>query len=218
MLSKESKRGEFLVIALEGPDYSGKSTIAERIANELNSSSPPNSKIGQYAIHLKRPGGSYACDDLRQKITNAKMPSNTRQVLAFAEEILLNYTVPPFHKLFIYDRFNPISGQVYGPEEMHIHWQWLVESGIIVIPDLVIFIDTPKEILLDRCVREKRDVMDEYFISKADSIIDNYARIRNSSWFNQHFKHTIVNNLDTIDDLYSSVFNIIEKELNEKNV
>jgi len=218
MLSQESTRSDFLIVALEGPDYSGKSTVAERIANELNTSSPFNNKISQYAIHLKRPGGSYACDDLRQKITNTKMPSNTRQVLAFAEEILLNYTVPPFHKLFIYDRYNPISGQVYGPTEMHMHWKWLVESGIIALPDIVIFVDTPKEILLERCVREKRDVMDEYFISKADTIIENYERIKNSPWFNMHFKHITVSNCGTFDDLYYSIMNIIEKELKEKNV
>ena len=218
MLSKESTRSDFLIVAIEGPDYSGKSTVAERIVNELNTFSSSSNKIGQYAIHLRRPGGSYACDDLRQKITNSKMPSSTRQVLAFAEEILLNYTVPPFHKLFVYDRFNPISGQVYGPEEMHVHWQWLVESNIIAIPDIVIFIDTPKEVLLERCVRKKRDVMDEYFISKAGTIIENYERIKSSQWFNLHFKHATVANCSTLENLQSSVMEIIEKEIKEKNV
>ena len=218
MLPKKSKRGDFLIISIEGPDYSGKSTIAELIVNHFNELHPSTSKVGQYAIHLRRPGGSYACDDLRQKITSMKMLSDTRQILAFAEEILLNYTVPPFHKLFIYDRFNPISGQIYGPSEMNIHWQWLVESEIIAIPDLVIFIDTPLEVLMERCNREKRDLMDEYFIAKAPKILENYKCIKQSPWFNQHFRHTTVNNCGTLDCLQSSIMSIIKKELKEKNV
>jgi thymidylate kinase len=218
MLSKKSKRSQFLIIAIEGPDYSGKSTIAEKIVSDFNAQYPTSTKINQFAIHLRRPGGSYACDDLREKITNTRMPSDTRQVLAFAEEILLNYTVPPFHKLFVYDRFNPISGQVYGPDHTHFHWRWLVESGIIVIPDLVIFIDTPKEILLERYNRVKRDVMDTYFMSNVSKILENYDRIKADAWFNEHFNHASISNTSTLDDLQSSIATLINKELKDKNV
>ncbi len=224
MLSKKSKRSDLLIIALEGPDYSGKSTIAKFVVDKLNNDDDDNNKIkttsGKYAAHFRRPGGSYACDSLRSMVIDMVMDSDTRQVLAFAEEVLFHYTVPPFHKLFLLDRFNPISGQIYGPENMNKHWRFLVESGVITIPDLVIFIDTPIDILLMRRSEriDKQDIMDDFFVMKANNIIHNYEQIKQDEWFNKHFNHITINNASSLEDVQSSVLTIIEKELRNKNV
>lgn len=223
MLSEKSKRSSFLIVAIEGPDYSGKSTVAEFVTNKFNASANhinTNPKSTQYACHFRRPGGSYACDNLRNIVTDTVMDSETRQVVAFAEEVLFHYTVPPFHKLFVLDRFNPISGQVYGPESTKKYWRFLVESGIIKVPDLTIFINTDVDKLLERVKSrgDKKDVMDDYFCSQAHKISERYTNLKNEEWFNKYFHHVTVLNDSSLEDLQDVVYKIIESKLRSKNV
>jgi len=220
MLSQKSKGRDFSVIAIEGPDYSGKSTIAEFVTNKFNQSNTLIKHNREFAHHYKRPGGNCACDSLREKVTNVEMDSDTRQVLAFAEEILFNYSNMQHFELHILDRFNPISGQIYGPDSTKKYWKFLIESEIVKTPDLTIFISTPLDILLKRSIERnsKNDVMDQYFCSKAERIVKNYNDLKEDIWFNKYFKHVTIHNNGLLDDVQLLVYNTIELELGRKNV
>lgn len=180
MLSQEPE-GCQILIALEGPDYTGKSTLAEQLVARLNV---------QYAhlcetpaVKVSRPGGTMACGSLREKITNSDLPSVTRQAFALAEEVLFHHTFETRSPIVIFDRYNPISGQVYGPEEFCESWRLAVSRGLTFKMDRTIFVQSGKQQIMERAaMREKRDVMDQYFTDKMDHVLNDYERIRTSQW------------------------------------
>ena len=205
MLSKESERDK-LIIAIEGPDYTGKSSIASQLLEKIKSKTDLKSNI------YKRPGGTVECDTIREKLATSIIDSDTRQIISLAEEILFTHTATFLSDITILDRYNPISGQVYGKIQFAKYWRYIIECGMVRTPHLVIFIDSPTDKIIERInLRDKKDVMDEYFIQNVDLIINKYNELKQDLWFNSYFKHTTVTNDDCIESSVESIYNIVMK-------
>ncbi len=206
MLSKEST-GRKSLIAIEGPDYSGKSSLAKSLASYINT------VYQTKAMVVGRPGGTPECFELRERITNSKVSSLTRQCFALAEEVLFANTLstPSNYDIIIFDRYNPISGQVYGPPEMVEPWQSLVSCGLTLRMDATIFIDTSKDVLIERSKeREDKNEMDRIFEQSVDRILDNYTKVRESDWTKQWCNPIVMSNNGSYDELYSKCMTFID--------
>lgn len=200
MLSQKSE-GNSLIIAIEGPDYTGKTSIATLLTEKLNEK--------HKAQYYKRPGGAAKCEKLKNILTNNVIESNTRQVLSVAEEILFNSETDFDNQISILDRYNPISGIVYGNKTTEEYWRYLIGTDLIRIPNLVVFIESPIEKILERATsRNKKDVMDEYFIKNANKIVSKYQSLKYELWFNSWFSHITLNN-DSLEETVSSIYTII---------
>jgi len=192
MLSKEPE-GCQILIALEGPDYTGKSTLAEQLVARLNVQYAHLCEIP--AVKVSRPGGTLACGHLREKITNSELPPFTRQAFALAEEVLFRHTFETTSPIVIFDRYNPISGQVYGPSEFCESWRLAVTRDLTHKMDRTIFVLSGKDKIIKRAAeRDKRDVMDDYFTEKMDHVLNTYESIRTSEWANTYCNPRLVRN------------------------
>lgn len=153
-------RGIFITI--EGPDGSGKSTQAIRLADYLKT-------IGHNTILTREPGGTSVGEQIRSTLLN---PENRE--LGFKTEVLLYAASRAQHleeviipalkdgKTVISDRFvdSSIAYQGYG---RNINLPLVVEINKLVVekfmPNLTIFLDLPVEVGLNR-IREKQKSMD----------------------------------------------------------
>lgn len=215
MLSKESE-GCQILIALEGPDYTGKSSLAELLVRQINIDYKHLSDIP--AVKVSRPGGTMECANLRRIITNTKLSNGiVRQSFALAEEVLFTNTFKTESQIVIFDRYNPISGQIYGPVEMIKPWQEAVVHNLTFKMDKTIFIKSSIENLLSRAATrsDKCDLMDELFKNKMDDVLTKYDNIsllpRTVEYCNPNL---LVN--DDFDKLFKEAYDIVKTVIDNK--
>jgi len=215
MLSQEPE-GCQVLIALEGPDYTGKSSLAEQLVTRLNVQYAHLCEVP--AAKVSRPGGALACGRLREKITNSDLPSVTRQAFALAEEVLFRHSFETKSPFVIFDRYNPISGQVYGPESFAESWRYAVSRDLTFKMDATIFVKSDKVQIIKRAEdRDKRDVMDQYFMDKMDNVLNEYESIRQSQWAANYCNPYLVENDGEwgpfIEQAYKIVTGVIDERL-----
>jgi len=214
MLSEKSE-GRQILIAIEGPDYTGKSSLIAKLIDLLNDRYSHLARIP--AVKVSRPGGTLQCAPLREKITNSELPRLTRQAFALAEEVLFTNTFETDSPIVIFDRYNPISGQVYGPVEMRETWQLAVTREITLQMDKVLFIQSDKEVIQERFnTRDKHDVMDSIFADKIDRILHEYEAIRTSDWTQAWCSPSVVCNNGDFDTFVAEAFKIVCGVIDER--
>lgn len=215
MLPEESKRGKVL-IAIEGPDYTGKSTAIEHATSRLRQSKYSINGIKSFS----RPGGTLACDSLRRIITNANdINSVTRQAVAYAEEVLFSNTLNCRDaSIILFDRYNPISGQIYGPPNFREAWRKAVTERIVLVPDCVIIIESTKENILKRAaLRSKRDTMDNIFAAKISKYLNRYSALKEDTWLYDNCNPCFIeNNDDNLDGLVDKIYSRIKETIDER--
>jgi dTMP kinase len=107
-----------ITLALEGIDFSGKSTQVDLLLKELKAKS-------KNALSFKRPGGTPLGDKIREliKFSPIKIDWQTEQLLFAAEHSTLikslsTCSVTPELQidLIVFDRWNPVSAVAYGSQ------------------------------------------------------------------------------------------------------
>lgn len=219
MLSKESQ-GRQVLIAVEGPDYAGKSSIISKLIERLNY------KYSHYtpeiATSVRRPGGTPECTILREKIVNSSesvMSSLTRQAISLADEVLFVNTFRSHHKVVIFDRYNPISGQIYGPPELKDTWEFAVESGITTRMDAVVFVQVELSTVNSRLAERSTsdtNAIDIIFQNDATNIMAAYEAIAVSPWTQQTCNPSIIHNDGELDTAVDAMFEIVVPIINSK--
>jgi len=150
-------KGHF--ITLEGPDGSGKSTIAKLLSNYL-------SDKGQDVILTREPGGTKISEDIRKvtlDVANVDMSYVTEALLYAASRAqhVHEKIVPAIEdgKIIICDRF-VLSSLVYqgigrglGVDKVKAINDFAVQG---VEPDLILFFDIDPQIALSRKTRRNR--------------------------------------------------------------
>lgn len=214
MLSQEPE-GCQILIALEGPDYTGKSTLAERLVARINTQYAHLCEVP--AVKVSRPGGTLACGHLREVITNSELPSLTRQSFALAEEVLFRHSFETRSPIVIFDRYNPVSGQIYGPEAFAESWRLAVSRDLTHKMDRTIFVQSGKETILKRAAeRNKRDMMDDYFQEKIDHVLNSYEAIRQSQWAANYCNPYIVRNDGEFEIFFTQALKIVTGAIDER--
>lgn len=220
MLSEESQ-GCQVLIALEGPDYTGKSTLVQMIVDKINVDYAELNRLeeGPVCTTFPRPGGSKICEEYREIITNERDISSTgRQAVALIEDVMFKETMETTAPIVILDRYNPISGQVYGPAEFRDAWRAAVTYSMVLRVDRVILIDSSKDVILKRAAsRDKRDAMDDIFSRKIEKYLNRYRVLKIDHWTQNYCNPVSVeNNGDDFDELFERVYTHVKETIDER--
>lgn len=208
------KKGMF--ITLEGPDGSGKSTIALMLIEALK-------KDGYDVVHTREPGGIDISEQIRRVILdpkNNKMDQKTEALLyaASRRQHLVEKVIPAINdgKVVICERFvdSSLAYQGYareiGIEEVYKINEFAIED---YFPDLTIYLDVDESLGLSRIKdRQFKDRLDQESLDFHSKVNEGYQIV------NKRFEKriTIVDARMCIQDVFDSCFKIIKDKLNER--
>ena len=174
-----------LFIVFEGIDGSGKTTQVELLSQKLTSIKKPN-------IIVREPGGTSLGEAIRQELKNNPDLDPVTQLLLFSacRTQLIKQVINPNLKnnqIVISDRyvFSTIAYQGYADGlDTSIIQNLINISTVGLMPDLVIFIDTPIETAKARRETEAGDHFDNRPIDYYKRIRDGYLSISStvSNW------------------------------------
>lgn len=168
-------------ITLEGPDGSGKSTIASNICDRLL-------KDGYEVIHTREPGGIEISEDIRKIILNPKntmMDAKTEALLyaASRRQHLVEKVFPAIEhgKIVICERFldSSLAYQGFGRQ---IGFDEVLGVNLFAIdntyPDLTIYLNVDEQVGLDRLQnREFKDRLDQESIDFHHRVKQGYQEV-----------------------------------------
>ena len=174
------KKGLF--ITLEGPDGSGKTTIADLLETEL-------AKKGYEVVHTREPGGIDIAEQIRKVILDPKntaMDARTEALLyaASRRQHLVERVIPALqaNKIVLCERFleSSLAYQGYGrnigfDEVLKIN-EFAIDG---VMPDLTIFLDIDEAEGLKRISgRDFKDRLDLESIEFHHRVSQGYAEVK----------------------------------------
>ena len=204
-----------LFITFEGPDGSGKSTIARLVVESLT-------KAGFDCIHTREPGGIKISEDIRNIILdpeNTTMDSKTEALLyaASRRQHLVERVIPAINagKIIICERYldSSLAYQGFGRE---LGFDEILDINKFAIddyfPDCTIYLDIDEEIGLKRIESRKfKDRLDIETIEFHNRVANGYKEVL------KHFKDriVIVDAYNSIDIVKSECLDIINKLINE---
>ncbi len=192
------------LIAVEGPDGSGKSTVTKYLADRLNALNLPT--ISTYEV-----GGTPIGKEIRNicfiKREDETLDPVARLLLVYAARIQhINEVIEPaLAQAFnvVTDRFN-ISTMVYqGIIDKQASLMGKLEEALITtLPDAVFYLDLEPAVALKR--RDKRGEVDNNFykdnIDKTQRIHNAYRTVINIWNHNDLYKHIPIFSIDTSKD------------------
>ena len=204
-------RGFF--ITLEGPDGSGKSTVAGKIVEKLK-------QAGYGVVHTREPGGIAISEDIRNIILDPKntmMDAKTEALLyaASRRQHLVEKVFPAVEqgKIVICERFldSSLAYQGFGRE---IGFDEVLSINLFAIdntyPDMTIYLDVDEQVGLDRLKnRTFKDRLDQESIDFHHRVKRGYEEVLN------RFKDRISivdasQELDkVVDDTYKLILGLI---------
>ncbi len=204
-----------LFITFEGPEGSGKTTVAHSLVNQLE-------KDGYKVIYTREPGGIDIAEQIRQVILNTKntkMDEITEALLyaAARRQHLVERVIPALQKgyIVICDRFidSSLTYQGYargiGIETIYNINQYAING---YLPDLTILFDIdPKEGLKRIQVDKQRevnrlDLEDESFHQKVRQGYQEVAKMFPS-------RIQVIDASQSISHVYEEVYNLIKGAL-----
>lgn len=164
MLPKKPK-GNKIIIAFEGQDYVGKSTIINGVCEHFNTTMFPD-----YCKVFRRPEKYGLGQVLSDYMNDGSLDSVSRQKIAMAEDCIFNHKIQNYYnELKILDRFNVISGMVYGPKTFFERWkQHFVEMDKSVIPKIVFHVTSHTDDILERM--NSRGISNIYDLDSTNNI------------------------------------------------
>ena len=168
-------------ITLEGPDGSGKSTVASKICELLT-------KDGFEVVHTREPGGIEIAEQIRNVILDPKntaMDAKTEALLyaASRRQHLVERVLPAVQqgKIVICERFIDSSlayqgfGRQIGMEEVLSINLFAIDN---TYPDMTIYLDVDEKVGLDRLKdREFKDRLDQESIDFHHRVKDGYNKV-----------------------------------------
>ena len=157
------KKGYF--ITFEGPDGSGKTTVATKVCSELEN-------LGYQIVHTREPGGIEIAEQIRKVIldpANTAMDARTEALLyaASRRQHLVEKVIPALNdgKIVICERFVDSSlayqgaGRQLGFEDVLKINEFAIDG---IFPDRTIYLDVDEEVGLarisDRSFKDRLDV------------------------------------------------------------
>lgn len=202
-----------LFITFEGPDGSGKSTIARLVVDKL-------SKDGFDCIHTREPGGIEIAEQIRNVVLdpkNTKMDRKTEALLyaASRRQHLVERVIPAIEagKIVICERYvdSSLAYQGYGRD---LGFDEILEINKFAIgdyfPDCTIYLDIDEEIGLKRIEsRTFKDRLDVETIEFHHKVSNGYKEVL------KRFKDRIeiVDAFNDIETVKTDCLNIIYKIL-----
>lgn len=196
-------------ITLEGPDGSGKSTVAGIIIDRLI-------KDGYEVVHTREPGGIEISEQIRNIILDPKntaMDAKTEALLyaASRRQHLVERVFPAVEagKIVICERFldSSLAYQGYGRQ---IGAEEVLGINLFAIdntyPDLTIYLDIDEQAGLDRLKdREFKDRLDQESIDFHHRVNEGYKKVVEK--FSDRIK--VVDASKTIDEVCEDVYALI---------
>ena len=168
-------------ITFEGPDGSGKTTVATAVCEELK-------KRGYEVIHTREPGGIGISEKIRSIILdpeNTMMDAKTEALLyaASRRQHLVEKVFPAVKegKIVICERFldSSLAYQGYGRQ---LGFDEVLEINLFAIdrtyPDLTIYLDVDEQVGLDRLSdRDFKDRLDQESIDFHHRVAEGYQEV-----------------------------------------
>ena len=196
-------------ITLEGPDGSGKSTIADSVCERL-------SQDGYEVVHTREPGGIEISEDIRKIILNPKntmMDAKTEALLyaASRRQHLVEKVFPAVKqgKIVICERFldSSLAYQGFGRQ---IGFEEVLGINLFAIdntyPDLTIYLNIDEQVGLDRLKdREFKDRLDQESIDFHHRVKQGYQEVLKK--FSDRIK--IVDASKSISEVSNDTYNLI---------
>lgn len=196
-------------ITLEGPDGSGKSTIANSVCERL-------SQDGYEVVHTREPGGIEISEDIRKIILNPKntmMDAKTEALLyaASRRQHLVEKVFPAVKqgKIVICERFldSSLAYQGFGRQ---IGFEEVLGINLFAIdntyPDLTIYLNVDEQVGLDRLKdREFKDRLDQESIDFHHRVKQGYQEVLKK--FSDRIK--IVDASKSISEVSNDTYNLI---------
>lgn len=183
------KKGLF--ITFEGPDGSGKTTVAKLVVDKLK-------QEGFDVVHTREPGGIDIAEQIRNVILDPKntaMDSKTEALLyaASRRQHLVEKVIPAVNagKIVICERFIDSSLAYQGhARKLGIDEVLSINSFAIggLFPDLTIYLDVDEEVGLARVNsrKEAKDRLDAESVSFHHLVVEGYKEV------NKRFKNRII--------------------------
>ena len=170
-----------LFITFEGPDGSGKTTVATEVCKQLT-------EMGYEVVHTREPGGIAISEDIRNIILDPKntmMDAKTEALLyaASRRQHLVEKVFPAVAagKLVICERFvdSSLAYQGYGRQ---LGFDEVLSINLFAIdntyPDLTIYLDVDEEVGLNRLSdRAFKDRLDQESIEFHHRVSEGYREV-----------------------------------------
>lgn len=169
-------------ISFEGGEGSGKTTLIEKLSNELN-------QLGYNIVKTREPGGSKIAEEIRNvilNIENVDMDFMTEALLLAASrrQHLTEIIIPALNedKIVICDRYidSSLAYQGYarglGIDEVYKINEYAIDG---VLPQLTIYIDVDPRIGLSRIKANRREVdrLDLEEVSFHEKVREGYIEV-----------------------------------------
>lgn len=207
------KKGLF--ITFEGPDGSGKTTVATAIVSKLK-------ELGYEVVHTREPGGIDIAEQIRSVILNPKntaMDGKTEALLyaASRRQHLVERVFPAVEKgqIVICERFldSSLAYQGYGRQ---LGFEEVLGINLFAIdntyPDATIYLDIDEQKGLDRLKdRDFKDRLDQESIEFHHRVKEGYKRVLTE--FKDRIQ--IVDASKPLDEVIEESLNIILKLAND---
>lgn len=204
-----------LFITFEGPDGSGKSSVAKEITEKLK-------ELNFDVIHTREPGGIEISEDIRNIILDPKntmMDAKTEALLyaASRRQHLVEKVFPAIKegKVVICERFID-SSLAYQGEGRQIGFDEVLNINLFAIdnyyPDLTIFLDVDEEVGLSRLKdRDFKDRLDQESIEFHHRVKKGYAKVLET--FKDRIK--VVDASKPLDEVVKESLDIILELIND---
>lgn len=197
-------------ISFEGGEGSGKTTIIERLSNELN-------QLGYNIVKTREPGGSKIAEQIRDvilAIDNTNMDFLTEAYLyaASRRQHLVDIIIPALNeeKIVLCDRFidSSLAYQGYA-RELGIEKVYKINEFVTngFLPDLTIYIDVDPSIGLKRIKSNNRKVdrLDMEAITFHQKVRQGYLEV--AKLYSNRIR--IVDGNRDIEEIYNEIKNIV---------
>lgn len=208
------KKGLFITI--EGPDGSGKTTVAKQVVDKLI-------EEGYEVVHTREPGGIEIAEEIRNVILDPKntaMDGKTEALLyaASRRQHLVEKVIPALkeNKIIICDRFLDSSlayqghARGLGIDEVLSINNFAIDG---YLPDLTIYLDVDENIGLARVNsrNESKDRLDSESVSFHHLVVEGYKKVI------ERFKDRIkvVDASKSIDEVVAETLKIINNYIND---
>jgi thymidylate kinase len=208
MLPKKSE-GNKIIVAFEGQDYVGKSTIISGVSEYFNTT-----KFSDYCKVFRRPQKDGLSQVLSDYMNDRSVSSVSRQKIAMAEDCIFNHKIQNhYNELKILDRFNVISGMVYGPQVFVDRWrQHFTEMDKVAIPKIIFHIVSETNNILERMkLRGISNIYDSDSTNNVEKFRNKYLEVLSLSEFKNSVKIFTIRNDEHIDTAVSKCVDIIKQ-------
>jgi len=203
-------------ITIEGPEGSGKTTVAKKVVEKLNAE-------GIDAIYTREPGGVGIAEKIRDIIldvnnTNLDKRSEALLYAASRRQHLIEKVIPALNegKVVICDRFvdSSLAYQGYareiGIDEVYAINMFAIDGKM---PDLTILLDIDPQVGLDRVMNNRQEEinrLDLEGIAFHKKVHKGYEIIKEK--YKERF--TLVNGNNSKEQVFDDVYNVVKNKIN----